>query len=321
MDADKLEGFDIISRPGSNVFTVKIPFTGNASVKHTVSVALIFPQSAFSLFAGEWFAGASVQAEFNFLMTDIVGRTGASFDGENRILNFGTEKFCKVFPVDTTNQYQPQEIWVRELKSIQELVELEPDSKWPLMSLVHILHEIGGDDADDKSIYLLEKLQKVDPDRVGYYTDYASDLVWEKYLARITKVLNTSSSLETEFSLNIPSLPKLTRISTPYLLPARLTTISLSSQSLSAIPMFPCARVLNLEENAITKVDGLDNMPLLEVLNLRCNLLQKEGVEKCVLKTHHTVDILVSGNQGLSEYGSKEWTGVLKSLGVYISFK
>ncbi|KAJ3284743.1 hypothetical protein HK104_009799 [Borealophlyctis nickersoniae] len=65
--------------------------------------------------------------------------------------------------------YQPDSVWRRELQSIQELVEIEPDSKWALLTLVHIMNELGGHDA--KAIGILEKLENLDSYRANYYRD------------------------------------------------------------------------------------------------------------------------------------------------------
>jgi hypothetical protein len=54
----------------------------------------------------------------------------------------------------------------REIGYIRELLELEPDAKWPLLALVFLLKEKG--DTDEIST-LLEKLMVVDPMRRGYY--------------------------------------------------------------------------------------------------------------------------------------------------------
>jgi len=59
-----------------------------------------------------------------------------------------------------------EEVIRREIGYIRELLELEPDAKWPLLALVYLLKEtkdtseVGG---------LLNKLIQVDPMRKGYY--------------------------------------------------------------------------------------------------------------------------------------------------------
>jgi len=70
----------------------------------------------------------------------------------------------------------------QEIASIQELLSIEPDSKWSLDSLVYYNILLTGliNDEDEKknlkssSLEMLEKLKKVDPDRTGRYLDIAA---------------------------------------------------------------------------------------------------------------------------------------------------
>ncbi|KAJ3157460.1 Rab geranylgeranyltransferase [Geranomyces michiganensis] len=61
--------------------------------------------------------------------------------------------------------------WSKELGSIQELVEIEPESKWALLSIVHIMLHLG--QRGDEVAGILKQLQLLDPDRAEFYKDAA----------------------------------------------------------------------------------------------------------------------------------------------------
>ncbi|KAI8833668.1 hypothetical protein BJ741DRAFT_611865 [Chytriomyces cf. hyalinus JEL632] len=166
-----------------------------------------------------------------------------------------------------SNQYQPREIWERELTSIRELAEFEPESKWPWMALVHCLRELGGESNVREAISVCDTLERLDPDRKHYYRDTVSDFHWNQTLHKLTQPTPSESTA-------IPPTPwKLTRIITPHLLPPILTILNLPNHALTDIPLFPCLRELNLDNNFIQRVRRLDMMPLLQRLSIKKNML------------------------------------------------
>jgi hypothetical protein len=61
-----------------------------------------------------------------------------------------------------------------ELEIIQELAEVEPNSKWVLLTLVFFYERVGKNMA---AIKLLNRLENLDPFRVNYYRDYSKHLL------------------------------------------------------------------------------------------------------------------------------------------------
>ncbi|TPX64857.1 hypothetical protein SpCBS45565_g05600 [Spizellomyces sp. 'palustris'] len=59
--------------------------------------------------------------------------------------------------------------WKNELQSIKELVDLEPESRWALVTLVHIMAKLQLQ--KDDALKILEKLEDLDPYRREYYVD------------------------------------------------------------------------------------------------------------------------------------------------------
>jgi len=56
----------------------------------------------------------------------------------------------------------------QELEKIEGLLEEEPNSKWPILTSVFLLNELGrGSEAGEK----VSKLQQIDPARKNYYND------------------------------------------------------------------------------------------------------------------------------------------------------
>jgi geranylgeranyl transferase type-2 subunit alpha len=61
-----------------------------------------------------------------------------------------------------------------QLDSCNELLEYEPDSKWTLLTASLLMRSIDRFHYHEKTLEFLEKLQKVDNLRAGYYKDLAS---------------------------------------------------------------------------------------------------------------------------------------------------
>lgn len=59
----------------------------------------------------------------------------------------------------------------REIASIRELLDLEPDSRWCMQSLAHYLQLCGAAGSKTEAKRLLERLASVDPDRRQRYAD------------------------------------------------------------------------------------------------------------------------------------------------------
>ncbi|XP_055639307.1 geranylgeranyl transferase type-2 subunit alpha [Toxorhynchites rutilus septentrionalis] len=58
-----------------------------------------------------------------------------------------------------------------QLESCQQLLEYEPDSKWTLLTAALLMKALDAEGYHDRILGYLEKLQEVDPLRVGYYRD------------------------------------------------------------------------------------------------------------------------------------------------------
>lgn len=59
-----------------------------------------------------------------------------------------------------------------EAAMIEELIELEPDCKWPLAAAVFVRSLQAGEGRDADAVLQLATLRKVDPKRTRYYTEF-----------------------------------------------------------------------------------------------------------------------------------------------------
>ncbi|KXS11014.1 protein prenylyltransferase [Gonapodya prolifera JEL478] len=88
------------------------------------------------------------------------------------------------------NQWAPQpvsrDILLREIESLRELIEIEPDSKWPLLTLVYLLDRLGGDDLKERE-EILDRLSHLDRKREIFYQDLKSRRRFDKIVSSILK--------------------------------------------------------------------------------------------------------------------------------------
>ncbi|ORX50397.1 protein prenylyltransferase [Piromyces finnis] len=103
---------------------------------------------------------------------------------------------------------QPSEdILNEELESVRELLELEPDSKWALLTLVKILSKLGNN--EDEIIEILEKLKDIDIFRKEYYMDFVNQFKMNKCIMKADKDISLDLS-----SQDLTKLPLIDECST-----------------------------------------------------------------------------------------------------------
>lgn len=74
--------------------------------------------------------------------------------------------------VQKTNSKKDSQDRIKEqLKVCEELLEIEPDSKWPLLTIIFLRNEL---EPNQKSLESLEKLKNIDSDRNGFYQDLSA---------------------------------------------------------------------------------------------------------------------------------------------------
>ncbi|KAF9080133.1 hypothetical protein BGX23_002606, partial [Mortierella sp. AD031] len=177
----------------------------------------------------------------------------------------------------------------REISAVRELVELEPDCKWPIQILSTLLselrktvsiHSTQAKVIDDECIELQEKLITIDPLRQERYEDRRAQLVFDRETLSI--IQDSKRFPEIEYAATQPreldlSMRGLTHIpSSSYLL--HLHTLNLASNSITSTRFLRNllnVRLVNLSNNLIERLEGLQHAPSLEFLTLENNMIAK----------------------------------------------
>ncbi|KAF9139476.1 Rab geranylgeranyltransferase, partial [Linnemannia schmuckeri] len=177
----------------------------------------------------------------------------------------------------------------REISAVRELVELEPDCKWPIQILSTLLSELRKTISihstqakliDDECIELQEKLITIDPLRQERYEDRRTQLVFDRETLSI--IQDSKRFPEIEFAVKQPSnldlsMRGLTHIPiSSYLL--HLHTLNLDSNSITSTRFLRNllnVRRVNLSNNLIERLEGLQHAPSLEFLTLENNMIAK----------------------------------------------
>ncbi|KAG0027253.1 hypothetical protein BGZ81_005735 [Podila clonocystis] len=236
----------------------------------------------------------------------------------------------------------------REIASVRELVELEPDCKWPIQILSTLLSELRktmsihssrAKEIDDECIELQEKLISIDPLRQERYEDRRTQLVFDRETLSIVK--DSKLFPEVEFAENQPrdldlSMRGLTHIPiSSYFI--HLDTLNLDSNAITSTRFLRnllSVRRLNLSNNLIERLEGVQHAPSLEFLSLEGNQIAKwEDVmagfvfwrEGKLSRTGASVKVLLALNPVVENEGGeyvleKRWEDV-GEIGVQIQWQ
>ncbi|KAI8805830.1 hypothetical protein BJ742DRAFT_396309 [Cladochytrium replicatum] len=179
-------------------------------------------------------------------------------------------------------------VFHRELEAIQELYEVEPNSKWVMLTINHLLTRLN--EGLDQCTNLLARLVEVDPLRKGYYEDLLSDLKWQL----------ASSSEKGKLTLTNASLTKLPNPSTVKASVSHLSELSSIDASMNRISsirevfVFLSVERLVLDDNEIDSTDGFGVLSRLRELSLRRNRIRVEsglhGLRECGKLTQLWID-------------------------------
>ncbi|CAG0900240.1 unnamed protein product [Darwinula stevensoni] len=152
-----------------------------------------------------------------------------------------------------------------QLQSCQELIELEPESKWPLLTSVNLMRAIDPLQYKDEVNMVLQKLKSVDSQRDNFYTDLKSKFLIENHLQQVN--WHAGSISFSEMSLS-------TIYCADSLLLFRVVDLSYNElKSVSPLAALQCCESLNLQHNCLTSCHGLECLPFLKELNIAENLI------------------------------------------------
>ncbi|KAF9409582.1 hypothetical protein BGZ94_001905, partial [Podila epigama] len=283
------------------------------------------------------------------LMYDVTKRIGQIPDPDGNVdAQLSKEKHLVTSLTTSTRKEDRVAVLEREISAVRELVELEPDCKWPIQILSTLLSElrktmsIHSDNAkeiDDECIELQEKLISIDPLRQERYEDRRTQLVFDRETLPMIKDLKHLPGVE--FVDNHPqdldlSMRGLTHIPiSSYFI--HLQTLNLDSNAITSTRFLRnllCVRRLILSNNMIERLEGVQHAPSLEYLNLEGNQIAKwEDVmagfvfwrEGKMSRTGGTVKVLLGLNPVVENEGGeyvleKRWEDV-GEVGVEIQWQ
>jgi hypothetical protein len=199
-----------------------------------------------------------------------------------------------------SQHYMGVEVWKNEAESVRELFEIEPESKWALITLVYLMRDIvkRKDTGEyDEIVEWVDKLAEIDASRKGYYKDLRSEVLWERVVRGCQGGFLQASGLG------------LTRLPTVLIAPfssrlALLTSLDLSGNKLGPLAFPEVRKKGNGEECKPV-------LPMLKRLILKGNLIQRislQVVEYCDIEVLEHIDMR---DNPLLEDGEKFGTRII----------
>ncbi|CAG5118074.1 unnamed protein product [Candidula unifasciata] len=176
----------------------------------------------------------------------------------------------------------------QELQSILELMEMETDNKWVVLTVVLLMKALDPFKYEMEIMNNLDRLEALDFKRVNYYKDLRS-----KFL--VENLIDTSEGDIKSVDLKGK---KLTKLYHTELLPL-VTVLDLSDNHVQEAKYFNHLQSLvelNLSTNGVQNCEGLQHLPKLEKLLLRDNRLSSplsfQPLQSCPKLKH----LNISGN-------------------------
>ncbi|KAK3518804.1 hypothetical protein QTP70_014890 [Hemibagrus guttatus] len=156
-----------------------------------------------------------------------------------------------------------------ELQSCTQLLELEPQNKWCLLTIILLMRALDPLGHEKETLTHFQTLKEVDPMRSSYYSDLCSKFMIEN------TILKMEYAEVRVFSLSDKNLSTLCHLDQLLL----VTHINLCSNQLVKLPlqftMLHCLEVLEADDNAIENLEGLYHLPKLEEVSLKNNQISK----------------------------------------------
>lgn len=193
------------------------------------------------------------------------------------------------------------------LDSSNQLLELEPDSKWTLLTSIVLMQAIDKKKYRDEILNRISLLIHFDSYRKEYYNDIRSKFIMEEALEN----LETISGNVCLSNLSLTSL-----YHSHFLGFAKSVDLSNNSlrRSLPLLANFINCEELNLDKNSIISLKGFPKLPQLKKLFLRHNNISSaESLSEC-LAINNLKEVDLTGNSVSCEEVSR----LMKEFNVHI---
>lgn len=164
-----------------------------------------------------------------------------------------------------------------QLTDCQELLELEPDSKWTLLTAALLMRAINCKDEDyhRQTLDILQKLQKLDHLRSNYYQDLASK--WNIEMQLRKWIMNGATG-----QLNLSSLSLTALYYEQYMCIAEDVDLSqnqLGNRALARLRSLQSCKRLDLSENPITTLKTFPSLPQLKQICVQGGAIPVEELD------------------------------------------
>ncbi|CAG9566868.1 unnamed protein product [Danaus chrysippus] len=171
-----------------------------------------------------------------------------------------------------------------QLDSCRQLLALEPDNRWTLLTTTVFLHCIDPKLHHLEVIDNLQRLKKLDYQRAGYYNDLIS--MWSIEQQLQNDYNENIDKFHIRFGEKLTSLPHLQYYS--FCQTVDLSNQELTSRILPTLIKLQHCKILDLSNNKLTSLDGFPALQL-EQLILKGNEIKEEDIasfkeKHCVTK-------------------------------------
>ncbi|XP_046991448.1 geranylgeranyl transferase type-2 subunit alpha [Schistocerca americana] len=181
-----------------------------------------------------------------------------------------------------------------ELDSCAQLLELEPDSKWTLLTSILLMQAIDRHKYREATMEKLQLLSRVDPLRSGYYNDLRSRYLMEYAVdANQTAV---KSALPKEINLSNSSLTALYHVHHLSLFRNVDLSCNMLKLSLAKLHLLQNCQVLKLDNNCINTLAAFPELRQLKELSLQNNEITGSEELKYLKKCRKLNSVDLSGN-------------------------
>ncbi|GFN95247.1 geranylgeranyl transferase type-2 subunit alpha-like [Plakobranchus ocellatus] len=186
----------------------------------------------------------------------------------------------------------------QELESVTQLMEVETDNKWAVLTAVLLMKALDPNKNRVEIMQNLHKLEALDIKRTEYYRDLRSKFLVEAVIDAMDQKANQGeASSETSSALNL-SARDLTKLYHPELL-TLVTSADLSNNRLRDVRHFSflqSIRELRLSDNCVKSCQGLEHLPHLERVFLDNNQLSSPESLSALVTCPHLKLLDLSGN-------------------------